>query len=303
MDTQQLNLFVTLADTLHFGQTSNLLHMSPSAVSRAVQRIEEEVGEPLLLRDSRSVSLTAAGRRFQEYAETTLAGWKDFNEGLREDADHLAGEVSIYCSVTAVYSVLANVLGPFRRRFPDIDIMLHTGDQADAIDHLNSGSEEVAVTARPDRLSGSLSFQTLTHSPLVFIYPAAQCAVSRLVRQSIEEARSPDWAQLPFIISERGQARVQLDRWFAERKIAAKLYAQVSGHEGIVSMVALGFGIGVVPELVLDYSPLQRKVRVLDVQPPLTPFAIGLCTRKVSRGNPLVQAFLSCAAEVYRPEH
>ncbi len=301
MDTHHLSLFLTLSDTLHFGKTSQLMHMSPSAVSRAVQRIETEVGEALLQRDSRHVSLTRAGRKFQNYAREALGQWHAFNDGLKQEGGELAGEVAIFCSVTAVYSILAEMLGTFRRRYPAIEILLHTGDQADAIDHMMAGDEDIAITARPDKLPANLQFQTLTHSPLLFISPSAHHAVGGQVQDAVDAGEMPDWSSLPFIVSERGQARVQLDRWFASQHITSRLYSQVSGHEGIVSMVALGFGIGVVPELVLTYSPLKDKVRVLDVQPPLTPFSVGLCTRQEKLKDPLVQALWSCAGEVFNP--
>lgn len=291
MDTQQLNLFLTLADTLHFSRTSEILHLSPSAVSRAVQRIEQQVGEPLLRRDSRHVELTAAGRRFQEYARQAMDHWQAFSDDLAQEAERLSGELTLFCSVTAVYSVLADLLDPFRRQHPDIDIVLRTGDQADAIDRLVAGIDDIAVTARPDRLPQALQFQTLGHSPLLFLYPEVHCPVGVAVREAMEQGVEPDWNQTPFIVSERGQARVQLDRWFAQRRIKPKLYAQVSGHEAIVSMVALGFGLGVVPDLVLEYSPLRDRVGVLDLQPPLTPFAVGLCTHREKLNNPLVRAF------------
>lgn len=296
MDTHHLTLFLTLADTLHFGKTGQALHMSPSAVSRTVQRMEEELGEPLFQRDSRRVVLTNAGRKFQDYARSALLNWQSFNDGLQQQAAPLKGEVAVYCSVTAVYSVLADMLGPFRRRYPDIEIKLHTGDQADAIDHLMAGSDDLAITARPDKLPAALQFLTLTHSPLLFIYPSTPCPVNTIVREAIGNSVLPDWGTLPFIVSERGQARVQVDRWFMDQSIKARLYGQVAGHEAIVSMVALGMGVAVVPELVLSFSPLKDRVRVLDVQPPLAPFAVGLCTRSEQLQNPLVQAFWSCAA-------
>jgi LysR family positive regulator for ilvC len=297
MDTHQLNLFLTLADTLHFSRTGELLHMSPSAVSRAVQRIEDQVGESLFRRDSRRVELTGAGRKFREYARDALQQWDDFNLALREDATRLSGELTVFGSVTAVYSVLADLLGPFRRAYPDIDIILHTGDQADAIDRLVAGTDDIAITARPDHLPRSLQFQTLSHTPLLFLYPVIHCPVGSAVREAVGQGTEPDWSRLPFIISERGQARVQLDRWLAEKKIKARLYAQVSGHEAIVSMVALGFGIGVVPELVLNYSPLRDRVSVLDVQAPLAPFAVGLCARREKLDDPLVRAFWTCKSD------
>ena len=302
MDTKDLQLFLKLCETLHFGQTSEAMHLSASAVSRRVKAMEGDVGQRLLERDNRRVTLTEAGRQFQAYARQALAQWQTFNEVVKRESELLSGEVSVYCSVTASYSVLSDVLEPFRRRYPDIQIKLRTGDQADAISHLLNDDDDIAIAVRPDKLSSRLQFQTLTHSPLLFIYPSIHCAVEGRVQRQSGGAVPMDWQEIPFIVSERGLARTRLDQWFRNQGIKPDIYAQVSGHEAIVSMVALGFGVGVVPELVLMNSPLKDKVQVLDVQPSLTPFAIGLSASAQRLENPLVKAFWDCAKASYRTE-
>lgn len=302
MDTRHLQLFLSLADTLHFGQSGEAMHMSASAVSRTIRRMEEEVGARLLERDNRSVRLTEAGRQFQVYARQALGQWQSFSESVKQESGGLSGEVSVFCSVTAAYSVLSGVLEPFRRRYPNIEIKLRTGDQADGIAHLLNGDDDIAIAARPDKLSSRLQFQTLTHSPLLFIYPTLHCAVQSAIHNQLERGLSLDWAKMPFILSERGLARTRLDQWFRSQGIKPDIYAQVSGHEAIVSMVGLGFGVAVVPELVLANSPLKDKVQVLDIQPPLAPFAVGLGALTQRLENPLVKAFWACAKASYRSE-
>ena len=68
MDIRALHIFTRLARTLHFGRASRDCGLSPSALTRTVQRIEEELGVRLFVRDNRRVSLTAAGLVFQRYA-------------------------------------------------------------------------------------------------------------------------------------------------------------------------------------------------------------------------------------------
>jgi len=94
-------------------------------------------------------------------------------------------------------------------------------------------------------------------------------------------------------LSERGVSRTRVDEGLRHRDIAPRIYAQVTGNEAIVSMVSLGFGIGVVPKIVLDNSPLKDRIRVLDVKPELEPYDIGLFTLKKNLKNPLVDAFWS----------
>lgn len=302
MDTKDLQLFLTLSECLHFGRAGEALHMSASAVSRSIKRIESELGHRLLERDNRSVRLTDAGRQFQQYARQALAQWLTFNDEMSGDAERLSGEVSVYCSVTAVYSVLSEVLEPFRRRYPEIEIKLHTGDHADAISRVLAGDEDIAIAARPDKLSSRLQFQTLAHSPLLFIYPAIHCALESQIQDFIDRLDDMPWGELPFIFSERGVARSRLDHWFRAQGVKPNIYAQVSGNEAIVSMVGLGFGVGLVPELVLVNSPLKDRVRVLDVQPALMPFAVGVCALAQRLENPQVRAFWECAKSSYQTE-
>ena len=68
MDLRELELFLQLSDSLSFTRTAEQRHMSLSAVSRTVQRMESELGCRLFERDQRSVRLSAAGHRFENYA-------------------------------------------------------------------------------------------------------------------------------------------------------------------------------------------------------------------------------------------
>ena len=99
------------------------------------------------------------------------------------------------------------------------------------------------------------------------------------------------------IVPEAGLARERIDAWFRSCRVRPVIHAQVSGNEAIPSMVALGFGVGVVPLMVLRASPLRDGVRVLDVTPELAPFRIGLCCRRQAMENPLVDSLWSLAGE------
>ena len=299
MDTRALWVFLSVADTLNFSRSSELLHLSVSAVSRTVQRLEEELGRPLLERDNRTMSLTPAGREFREYARRSLAEWQQLRRRLGTD-EELAGEVSLFCSVTASYSVLAPILEAFRLSHPSVEIMLHTGDQADGIGRVLEGQDDVAVSGRPAHLPGRLEFLPLMESPLLFCVPRADCAVRELVAQGDPASPGFDWSGVPFIVPERGVTKEMLDEWFRGRGIRPRIYAQVAGHEAIVAMVSLGLGVGIAPELVLDASGLADRVDRLDPADGLPPLTVGLCSLKRRLVNPLVSSLWEVAGQTYR---
>lgn len=292
MDTRDLRAFVLLAETLHFGQAAQAARLSPSALTRTIQRLETELDCRLFERNNREVRLTRAGRVLQAQARELLERLRGLRAQLGADSRALHGSVSLYCSVTASYSLLAGLLPEFRARHPAVEVNVHTGDEASALARVLRGREDVAIAARPEQLPAGIAFLELATTPLVFIAPTT----GRLA--ALDPASgATEWAVLPMILPEAGEARERVDRWFAERSLVPKVYAQVSGNEAIVGMVALGCGIGVVPQLVLRSNPFGEGVRVLDVKPELDPFRIGLCCRKSALANPLVAALWELAAD------
>ena len=283
MDQRSLKQFVTLAESLHFGRASEASNVSPSALSRSIRRLEDEVGTMLFERNNRNVSLTHAGTLFLAWARDSLGAWDAIRNTLLTESKELHGEVSIYCSVTASYSFLFDILARVRRQHPRIEIKLHTGDPEDAIHRVLAGSEDIAIAARPATLQSGLAFRLIDVSPLVFITSKGSPVPL--------EADPGYWAECPMILSERGLARERADRWFRDVGVSPNIYAQVAGNEAIVSMVSLGFGVGVVPQIVLDNSPLADRVETIDIRPGLAPYEVGLVTPEKKLASPLISAF------------
>lgn len=298
MDTRALAVFVTVADCLNFSRSSEQLHMSVSAVSRTIQRLEDELGQALLIRDKRSVRLSGAGRDFLAYARRAVDDWQQVRRQLGS-ATELVGEVSLYCSVTATYSVLAPILAAFRAAHPAVEIMMHTGDQADGISRVLSAQDDVAVTGRPPRLPQRLEFLPLLESPLCIWVPTADCAVRQVALGGDADSPGFDWDRLPFIVPERGITKDILDAWLRERGIRPRVYAQVAGHEAIVAMVGLGLGIGIAPQLVVRASGMADSVSPLNMANSLPPLAIGLCGLRRRLQNPLVKSLWDVAGQTY----
>src|SRR5688572_8822396 len=118
-----LRAFVALAGNLHFGRAARAVHLSPSALSRTLQRLEREAGARLFDRDP--VRLTDAGTLFLDHANQVLRGWDGVQSRLR--AGPLAGSLRLYCTVTAAQSFVPELLARFRADYPDVHLHLATG--------------------------------------------------------------------------------------------------------------------------------------------------------------------------------
>jgi len=291
VNQRSLKQFLALAEHLHFGQASDACHISTSALSRNIQQLEEELGVVLFNRDNRTVVLTSQGEQFLEYAREAFAQWAVIRSELSDNSGPLHGEISMYCSVTASYSILFELLNEFRQNHPSIEIKLHTGDPEHAIARVIAGQEDITIAAHPNTLPRGTVFKHITDSPLVFIAPKASRLLKAHGLSNLPPKSSEQWESTPMILSEGGVARNRVDDWFKARQITPRIYAQVAGNEAIVSMVSLGLGIGVVPQIVIDHSPMAERIKIIKVKPQLEPYNIGLLTLKKHLKNPMIKAF------------
>ncbi len=288
MDYEELRVFLHLSRSLHFGRTSRECHVSPSALSRTIQRLEGEVGRPLFTRDRRHVELAPAGEALQAHAADTLSHFQSLKSRLSEEGERLTGALGIFASVTACQSFLPGALASFRQWHPDIHIRLETGYATDALGMLSRGAVDVAIAALPARTPPGLVSRVLFVTPLVLVAPASDCEVSRLVAE-----RVVPWERVPIVLPALGAGRVAAERFFRRRRVKPLIYGEMPGNEAILSLVSLGCGVGVVPKVVMEKSPLRPALRGLDVDHDLGSLSVGVCAEKVKLRNAVVRAFFA----------
>ena len=288
VDYEPLHQFVELTRTLHFGRAAQACHVSPSALSRSIQRLEAQLGEQLFEREHHKVTVTPAGAQFRRHALAVLDEWHRYDEERAEHRGELNGTLHVYCTVTAAQSIVPDLFGRLRRAHPGIRVELQTGYSSSAIDQLRGGEIDVSIAALPERLPVGIASRELTKTPVVFVAPNIDSPARDIVRR-----RQIDWTSLPLVLPAHGLARDYADDWLHRRGIRSNIYAEIEGHEAILALVALGCGVGVVPKLVLEKSALRGRISELIVRPPLPPFRIALCVRERSLANPLISALWS----------
>ncbi len=282
-------MFVDLANSLHFSKTAEANHVSPSTLSRVIQRLEEQVGCTLLHRDNRSVSLNEAGKKFLVFAAGQIEQWRVLQASLNQQQTQLHGKLHIFCSVTAAYSHLPSLLDRFRQQHPFVEIMLTTGDAADALTQVSEGLVDLAIAARPEKLSRMFYFHSLSTLPISVIAPAMPCKVQQQVQADVIQ-----WHQIPIILPEHGAARKRLEYWYRKKQQGKpNIYATVAGNEALVSMVALGCGVSIAPQVVVENSPVKERVQYLKNVGEIEPFELGICCLNQTKEQTLVSAFFN----------
>lgn len=284
MDIKSLKQFQHLATSLNFSRTAAAMFVSPPTLTRIVMRLEEECGVSLFIRDNRNVQLTSAGRKLLSFADETLLQYHKLQSELKQQNKELSGELSLYCSVTAAQTYLPQVLDKMRTLYPLVDIKLDTGDHALALakicDFKQDSSADVSIAIHTPDFPANVHFQPIDIVPLTLIVPS---------NMDVSNVKDIDWRSASVIMPARGPSKRIVHHWFAEHNIRPRVYAQVSGNEAIVSMVALGLGIGFVPRIVLENSTAKNKVKSVSVAD-IEHYRLGLCCLNERMNEPLIRA-------------
>lgn len=282
MDIRSMQLFQHLAGSLHFGKTAEAMFVSPSALTRTIQRLEEQCGCTLLVRDNRSVRLTAAGEKLLTFCQSVIGQWQALQHELDEHNTLLRGTLCVYCSVTASSSYLPMLVDRFRHNHHQIDLRIHTGDPALSVQQVLDGLADVSIAIHTPDFHHELHFQPLDQIPLVLITPK-DSQITRL--------DDLDWRQHEVILPEAGPSKRIVHHWFAEMGIRPKVYASVGGNEAIVSMVSLGCGVGIVPQVVVDNAVSGGRVNRIAIDN-IESYNLGLCCLRQRADEPVIKTFM-----------
>lgn len=146
---RDIEIFLTLADELHFGRTAERLHVSQARVSQTITRLERRLGVALFERTSRRVGLTPVGRRL--LADLQPAH-QQIEEGIARaiaagrDVD---GVLPVGFEAPAVADLVVDVIELFRRRHPGSEVQIREAEFTDPLRPLRAGEVDILVTNAP----------------------------------------------------------------------------------------------------------------------------------------------------------
>jgi len=288
LDLRKLRSFVAVAEELHFGRAAERLYVAQPVLSRTIQKLEQELGVPLLERTSRSVALTGAGRVLLEDARPLLAAGEAARRRARQAAQaapaltvgFFTGDVSVTRAIRA-----------FRERRPDVTTHVRRIYWSDQAEVLLEGAADVAFVHLPIDERG-LELVPVAAEPRLALLSADHPLAER------EEIGIDDLRDDPVILH-RGASPA----WESFHNLDPRPDGHVpprgptvSNLEEKLEQVAAGAGISFVPVSVAAAAHVQPGVATVPVRD-MPPTQICLAW-SAAHETPLVQAFVAIASGV-----
>src|SRR3984893_13238196 len=166
MELRQIRSFLSVAETLHFGRTAELIHLSQPALSLQIRALEDEVGVRLFERNRRKTTLTAAGFAFRDDAARALSQLDQAIRRARLAADRQLGLLRSGLIAAAALEIVPNVIRQFRELNPEVEFSLRAIPTANQVQMLESGSLDMGFLRLPIGEHSALDVVTVHREPL-----------------------------------------------------------------------------------------------------------------------------------------
>jgi DNA-binding transcriptional LysR family regulator len=201
LDLRVLQYFVAVAEELHFGRAAARVHIAQPSLSVQIRKLEHSLGTPLLIRSSRSVSLTQAGAVLLDEAKRLLSAAQRAVSLTREAAHGVRETLIVGFQTNAAAELTPRILAAFKNNHPKIHVQMRSFDFADPTAGLADGTSDVAFVRPPLPSAEWLATETLFVEPRVLVV-ASGSRFAGLPEISVEQV-----AHEPFV------ARKAPDKW------------------------------------------------------------------------------------------
>ena len=267
MNLDQLQSFITVAETGHFTRAAAELHIAQPTLSRQISTLESELGSELFYRARGNITLTAAGETLLPVAARMLADAEQIRFQMQELAGLHRGRVRLGAPPSMCVSVVAETVGPYHRDYPGVDLYLRESGSHHLLNELNSGALDLAIVVASEHDPSSA--ESLDHIPLL----EEELVVIASDRQHFgghqNQLTLRQLADLPQIVfSDSYDLRATTMDAYRQQKLEPNVVLEGAEMDAVLRFVERGLGVAVVPATVLLDRPNLLSCRL--TEPALT---------------------------------
>ena len=251
-ELQSLEQFVVLARTRNFTKAAAELNLSQSALSRAIQKLEEQLGSPLFDRKPREVMLTDLGELMMERAKAILKLMDDTFAEIAEASRR--GRIRLGAIPTIAPYLLPSLLSSFAKKHPDISVMVQEDTTDMLIKSCSIGEIELAIVALPI-IAKDLEVEALFSEQLQLVLPVGH----PLAKQKTVKVEAVD--QYPFVMLNEAHCLAENIATFCRgQSIQPVTVERTSQLTTVQELVSLDHGVSIIPEMARKIDTSDQRV-------------------------------------------
>ena len=247
----------TVAEQGSFRKAADILGLTPSAISHAISSMESELGFSLLNRSKSGVTLTNYGEHLLPYVNAVLNSDESLLQAVAEFNGLKRGKVKVGCFSSVCTSWMPNIMNSFKTQYPDITIELFQGTYDDVVYWIKNGVVDLGVLSVSS--AGDIFIEPLYKDRLLCVVPKGTKKCEPKEYMTIEELRNHQF------VTQRECTDADIQNFLKENSLNVQSNYHVVDDLSTIAMVANGFGICLMPELVMKDIPYE--VDCYQIQP------------------------------------
>ncbi len=237
MDFDQLETFLEVARLSSFSRAAEKRFRTQPAISAQIRALEEEIGARLLDRSGGKVSLTAAGKVFQKYAEETLQARRTVMVQLAEMERVPRGEIVVGANEATCLHILPEVFAEFKKEYQKVNVSINRAEHARILEQVIDNSVDFGIVSLPVN-DNRLTVVPIHKDELVLITDP-QHPLAKLQSAGIAQV-----AEYPLLLPKVGRTRDAIEDAFSQRRLKPKVSMELDSSELMKRFVAAGVGVG-----------------------------------------------------------
>lgn len=291
MDINQLEVLVAVAQEKSFSRAAEILHRTQPAVSQAIRRLEQEIGEKLFDRSSKDGTLTSAGEVLLDYARQMLNLRRTAQLAVKELRDLHQGKVTISANEHTVFYLLP-IIQEFRRRYPLIKIEISRGVASRIPTEVMAREVELGVISFKPNDNSVKSIPVAWDELALVVSP--EHALAKRANVSIKELGMESFiahnAPSPY--------REKVIETFEKYKTKLHISIELPSLEAIKILVERGVGVALVPKLTAEAEISSGRLKALTVNEMKLERRLHIIYRRNSVLSHAAQMFLQLVKEI-----
>lgn len=252
MEIDQLRYFLRAAERGNFTRAAEDLAISQPALSRSIQKLEEELGQPVFERKTRSIALTEAGTLLQARAQQILSIVEDTKSEITDDGE--SGRVRVGAIPTVAPYFLPEILKQFSEAFPRANLIVQENTTDLLLKSCTQGEIDLAIVALPVPVK-YLEVEEMFEEELLLVLPPEHPLVEK------PKIKLSDIELLPFVLLDEAHCLSDNIVSFCRQKsfhpVAVERTSQLTMVQELVS---LSHGISMIPEMARQRDQSDRRV-------------------------------------------
>lgn len=297
MDINQLNCFISVAQTLNFSEAARRNYVSQSTVSRYISDLEKEFGVQLFTRSHRDVLITNEGKTLLPYAIEIVDTLKNAKTVIKQMHDGGQGKITLGCDVTSL-SFPAKCISDFSEKYPGITVDVRQIDDADRSQAIIGGDYDFCFMPR-DMVPENSGIEVLvTHYESLSVVTAKKHKFSGRKSISLQEIAN----EKLLLLSETVSPIVYMEIMDLLRTFHISPNIE-SAFDDLISMyvaVSSGIGISVIPQSLASFTS-QDYTDILPIEDADTSIAYVMAWKK-DIANPAAKLFMEAVKKYAKGE-